>query len=62
VVGVPYLRDLGFIQTAIDMDVRESVVSVYSPSNAEQVGGLQSEIVAEEEDSGVQYFSRLSLE
>jgi hypothetical protein len=56
------MRDLGFIQTTVDMDVRGSVVSVYSPSNAEQVGGLQSEIVGEEEDGGVQYFSRLSLE
>jgi hypothetical protein len=51
-MGVTYLRDLGFIQAAADMDGLVPDVSVNSLSNVEQVGRSQSEIMAEEEDGG----------
>jgi hypothetical protein len=62
VVGIPYLRNIGFIQATKDMDAMVPDVEGYSPSNVEKMGDSQSEAVPEEEGGAVESFSRLSLD
>ncbi|KAJ7903577.1 hypothetical protein B0H14DRAFT_3851358 [Mycena olivaceomarginata] len=49
VVGIPYLRNIRFIQATEDMDAMVPDMEGYSPSNVEKMGDSQSEAVPEEE-------------